>query len=105
MFQEIAILTFLTVLAIFAIFKSPEFRKTGLFSFLEILVIIGVIVAIGAEVIAVIWGIVDAIKTFKEDIQKKKMIKKMTMLEKEARVSTEGDGQKISRKTTFNEQI
>lgn len=104
-FQEVAILTFLTVLSIFAIFDSKEFRQTGLFKFLEVLVIIGVIVAIGAEVVAVIWGIIDAIKTFKEDLAKKKLLKKMTIVEKEARVSSEEAGLEFRRKGTVNEQI
>lgn len=65
LFQEAAILTFLIVLTIFGLFKSQQFRETKFYSFLEWVVIVGVGVAIGAELIAVFWTISAAIKTFR----------------------------------------
>ena len=88
-FQEIAILAFLVVLSVFGVVTSQEFRQTGFFSFLEWVVIIGVGVAIGAELIAVFWTIAAAIKTFREDVRMKKLVKKMTVMEKELRMRSE----------------
>lgn len=104
-FQEVAILTFLVVLTIFGIFKSQEFRETRFYSFLEWVVIVGVGVAIGAELIAVFWTISAAIKTFREDVKMKKLVKKMTVMEKELRLRSEDDDIGLRRMETVNNPL
>lgn len=93
-FQEIAILIFLVVLTVFAIVTSSEFRSTNFFKFLEVLVVICVIMAIGAEVIALFWSITVSIVTFLKERKSKeaaKKIEKITQLEKTTRVKDENE--------------
>ena len=104
-FQEVAILTFLVVLTVFAIFGSNEFRETGFFAFLELVVVIGVIVAIGAEAIATVWGIVGSIREFLQEMAKKKLASKMSDAEKLAKVASEEEGVMPRSITMGNDKI
>ena len=62
---------FLTILTSFNAFDSPNFRASSLYSILEWLIVASVFVAIGSELIGVVWGIRDAIKKFLVDRKKK----------------------------------
>lgn len=105
MFQEVAILTFLVVLTAFAIFKSQQFRESKFYSLLEWVVIVGIGVAIGAELISVFWTIYGAIKSFKENFKNKKLLKKMTELEKETRVTNKDDDSGPRKIETLNKPL
>jgi hypothetical protein len=52
---------FLIVLNIFVALEGSDFKTTKIFSVLEIVVIIAIIVAIGSELFATIWKITEMI--------------------------------------------
>lgn len=87
-FQEIAVLVLLLVLTVFGIFRSESFRSSGFYSFLEWIVIVGVVVAIGAEIIAIYWTVKEAIKDFKLSKLKKQELA-FTKSEKEVKDNIE----------------
>lgn len=95
----------MVVLTVFGLVKSPTFRETKFFSFLEWVVIVGVGVAIGAELIAVFWTITAAIKTFWNDFKMKKLVQKMTVMEKELRMKSEEDDLGLRRLGTVSDPL
>lgn len=95
----------MVVLTVFGLVKSPSFRETGFFSFLEWVVIVGVGVAIGAELIAIFWTITVEIKTFWLQYKMKKLVEKTTVMEKELQMKSEEDELGIRRLGTVSDTL
>lgn len=90
--QELAIMTFLVVLGIFALLQNTAFTKSGLYSVLQVLVVIAVVVAIFSEVVGTVWGLVNSVRTYikeKKESKKKEFEKKIGEIEKNSRVDIE----------------
>lgn len=62
--QEIAILTFLVILLIFALLDSEHFRNTDFSRSLEYGVVVAVAVAIGLEFVSMIWSLITSVKDY-----------------------------------------
>lgn len=64
LFSEYAILVFLIVLSIFSLLQNTSFYDSKTYDAMQRVVLVAVFVAIVAQVISVIWGIVFSIKNF-----------------------------------------
>ena len=84
--QEMAILYFLTVLVIFSLLQDTSFEETTYAYYLEVSMLIAIAIAIIAELVTMISGIVDAVCTAIADHKKKKAEKEKNP-DKEERTS------------------
>lgn len=82
LFSESAILVFLIVLSIFSLLQNTSFYDSKTYDAMQQVAFVAVFVAIVAQVISVIWGIVFSIKNFIEEKKKKKDVEKLKRIEK-----------------------
>lgn len=87
-FSESAILVFLVVLCVFSLLQNTDFYDSKTYSAMQTVVVVAVFVAIFAQVISVIWGIVFQVQEFLKKRAAKKNQEKLARIEKSLREAT-----------------
>ena len=71
-FQELAILVFLVVLCIFSFVQNSTLKNSVSFERLDLVVIVAILIAIGCEVMSMIYTLFDALVQLKDKFKKTK---------------------------------